>query len=124
MGRIGRDSFRLHARIWYRNSFQTFLTGRLFDEGSSTRIQCRAGMHPVVIAFMTIWFSFLGLMQLAIISSPLRPGEQLIWSLAPFALMVAFGTSLIAVGRWLARNELRGLVAFLEETIDASPARS
>jgi len=57
VGQLRAGSFRGHQRIGYRNSFQTHAVVLLTAEETGTRIRCRFGMHPVVIAFMAIWFT-------------------------------------------------------------------
>ena len=52
-------SVRLRKRIWYRNSFQTFLRGRLEAHDGGTRFRGRAGVHTFVFGFMAIWFGAL-----------------------------------------------------------------
>src|SRR5438445_577541 len=57
VGRSGAGSFRGHKRIGYRNSFQTYAMVSLKAEKTGTRITCRFCMHPIVTAFMAIWFA-------------------------------------------------------------------
>jgi hypothetical protein len=52
------------TRIWlqrpnYGNSFSKYLFLRLVAEGNQTRLHCRVGTHPVVIAFLIFWFGAL-----------------------------------------------------------------
>lgn len=123
VGGVSSRSFWLSVRITYRNSFQTVLFGRMSDDrGGGTRIECRAGMSVFTMVFMTIWFSFVGLAVVATPFAHARP--EVIWPQLVPLLMLAFGVGLVAVGRWFARNEVDELVAFLEETIDASPIDS
>lgn len=125
VGRVAADGLRLRLRIGYRNSFQTFLFGEVKDDGRGSRINARAGMHPFAAAFMALWITAVAVLALAAVSAMLGSGEDfsaqgLVW-LAPLA-MVAFGFGLVAMGRWLARNERAKLVAFLETTAQAKVA--
>ena len=117
IGRADRNSFNLRVRIDYRNSFQTILRGQLADDANGTRIRCRAGMAYFTVAFMTVWFSFIGI-GVAAMWPPrsLDPG-----TIISMALPI-FGVALVAFGRWFARQELPTLTAFLEETIEAERA--
>ena len=54
-GSITGTRLRARKRIFYRNSFQIRLSASLLEEGAHTRIVCRFGMHPVVIAFLVVW---------------------------------------------------------------------
>jgi hypothetical protein len=119
VGWADRERFNLRVRIGYRNSFQTILRGRLIDAGDGTRIRCQAGMPIFSIAFMTVWFSLIGSYFVAALPhlSWRDPGDVVAIALP------AFGVALVAIGRWIARDELAKLVAFLEDKIDAERAR-
>jgi hypothetical protein len=120
-GRVSEHSFSLRKRIGYRNSFQTNLRGRYVEEANGTRIKCYAGMHPFVVAFMTVWFALV-LTASAAIATQVANGD-LNGSPVVIIGMLIFGIVLVGAGRYAARNELTALTAFLEETIDARPAR-
>jgi hypothetical protein len=117
IGWADRNSFNLRVRIDYRNSFRTILRGQLADGIDGTRIRCHAGMPYFAVAFMTVWFLFIGV-GVAAIWPPrsLEPG-----TIISIALPI-FGVALVAVGRWFARQELPTLIAFLEDTIEAERA--
>ncbi|MCW5843734.1 MAG: hypothetical protein KIT77_20965 [Caldilinea sp.] len=57
IGRIGPARLRLHKRIAYRNSFQTFLVADMAERGGQTHLHCRFAPHLLVIAFMAAWFA-------------------------------------------------------------------
>ena len=117
VGRVDKTSFRLRQRIRYRNSFQTFLFGTMTADGRSTRLDCRVGMHPMVAGFIALWlFAVSGLLVAALASVP---ADETVLLIAIPAGMFVFGIGLVLLGRWLARNEQRQLVAFLEQTIEA-----
>ncbi len=121
IGAVGHSSFRLSKRINYRNSFRTHLFGRLTRENNATRIDCRTGMHILVIAFMTVWFGFLVAFALPVTlaistQQPLSPV-----TLVPLA-MVLLGVLLVWFGRWLSRGDVEELVAFVENTLGAERA--
>ncbi len=124
IGRVDERSFRLRLRLKYRNSFQTFLFGKIMEDGRSTRLRCRVGMHPIAAAVMALWLiAVVGLLVAALSSMDSDPAAGLF--LAVPGAMVAFGVALVWLGRWLARDERRRLIAFLEQTLgalDRSPA--
>jgi hypothetical protein len=118
------DGFSLHVRQWYRNSFRTELRARLHDEAGGTRLSCSAGMHPFVIAFMVAWFGIVATVAGGILmtfAGTAGDGDTLQIASGFFflALMGVFGFGLIKFGRWLARDELKRMLAFLGEVIDA-----
>jgi hypothetical protein len=59
VGRVSGRSVRLRKRIWYRNSFQTFLTGSLEERDGSVVFRGKAGMHPLARGIMAVWFGLL-----------------------------------------------------------------
>lgn len=130
VGHVGDKSLRLRWRINYRNSFQTVLFGTLGDDGSGTRLHCRAGMHPFVTVFMALWLGAVGIGAVSAVAMMLqfsREGEGAIPAAAGFGVvvpfvMVAFGVALVWFGRWLAREERQRLIEFLERTVGAKAA--
>jgi hypothetical protein len=121
VGRIG-ERFKLRKRLsgGSYNSFQTFVSGRLIDEGASTRIACRFGMHWFVTLFTVIWlapFVTTLIFSLAVDLATLRiqnPESYLV----P-VIFTAFGCGLVCLGRYMARGERQFLRDFLRDTLDA-----
>jgi hypothetical protein len=105
--RVEYSSFRIRKRIAYRNSFQPHLSGELSEEDGRTRIRCRLGMHPAVVAFMVIWFGGV------VIGS----GRVAMGAIGLVCCGVALG-----LGRFAGRNEPRFLLDFLRDTIAAREA--
>ena len=133
-GCVGDDTFRLRKRIWYNNSFQTHLRGHLLLDSRGTLIRCRAGMHPAVIAFLAVWFdgialfatiSLVSLLGHFAVGWPIRVTDTF-GLLAGSIAMIALGIGLVRFGRWLARDEKRQLIEFLERCVSApgQPSRS
>ena len=118
IGSVDRASFRLCRRLNFRNSFTTHLSGKLIDERDSTRIRCKAGMHPIVIAVLTVWFGALTLIAAFTTLSLWSEQPSSPFALIPLLLLFA-GMALVWFGRWLSRNDTQTLVDFLEATIDA-----
>jgi hypothetical protein len=125
IGSVGETSFRLRKRIYYRNSFQYSLSGKLIDDNGQTRLHCRIGPHPLVLAFLVIWFGGVlvacGAVSVWIAGafahrahpSNLWPGAAI-----PF-LMLAGGVALVMLGRYFARDEPDYLIDFLRKSLDA-----
>ncbi len=123
IGRLGRDSFRGHIRIGYRNSFQTYVTAKFLPDGAQTRIRCRFGLHPLVIVFMAIWFGVVltasgSIFVVAVVHLIQHTAVGLAGIAVPL-LMLAFGYGLVRVGRWIARDEQELLTEFLCTTLHA-----
>lgn len=122
---VSDDGFSLHVRQWYRNSFRTQLRARFHEDAGGTRLSCRAGMHPFVIAFMVVWFGIVATISAGILATllgtPSGDGDTLRIASGFFFLLLmgVFGAGLISFGRWLARDELARMLAFLSEVIDA-----
>ena len=126
IGRVDQTSFRIRKRLpaAVHNSFQSYLTGRMEDSGSATRVRCQFGMHPFVRVFMAIWFAMLfafgaGWIVMASHSNG-AGGFTVVGAIIPI-MMAVFGVGLVIFGRFFARNEQRFLLDFLAQTIDARP---
>jgi hypothetical protein len=128
VGRVTDSTLRLRKRIWYRNSFQTYLTATMRPEGSGTRICGEFAMHGFARAFMAVWFGLVlliggGSFIFALISG-LRDTSQLQSALSVFlfgAPMLVFGTLLVWFGRYLARDEARFMTEFLRNLVAPNP---
>ncbi len=117
-GRVYADRVRLERRIFYRNSFQPRLVGRMRDCPAGTCFDVSVGMHPAVWVFLAFWVLMLGPLALSIdaqaVVELLRHGTTdagviglAITGMLLFAVVLTFG------GRWLARSEGAELLAFL-----------
>src|SRR6201986_2803061 len=82
-GSVGETAIRLRKRIFYRNSFQFWLSAKLTEDAGSTRLQCTFGLHPFVRRFLEIWSAGVAVVGLTIAmqsawlllrGSPLSPG--------------------------------------------------
>jgi len=127
VGHVTRSRLRLRKRIEYRNSFQSHLTATMRPGPEGTIISGEVAMHPVVQAFLFIWFGFvilvgLGMLLAAVGSKSSHSGVELHngW-LGAFVIsvMLIFGYGLVRAGRHLARDEGRYLSDFLIRTLDA-----
>jgi hypothetical protein len=125
IGRIRGSRLRARKRtFWYRNSFQTYLSAELVADGSETRIRCRFGMHPFVIAFSVVWLcaatSLCGVALLHFGNS--RQASPDAWpGIAVCLLLPAFGWGIVCFGRYLARGEKQFLTDFIRQTLNAMP---
>jgi hypothetical protein len=121
IGSIGETSFRIRKRIFYRNSFQASLSGKLIDDNGQTRVHCRVGLHPFVTTFLTVWIGIVligciwMIVSLASGAIPLNRSPQ---AAVPF-LMLAGGVAILKVGQHLSRDEADFLVDLVRKTLDA-----
>lgn len=125
VGSVGETSFRWRKRIYYRNSFQYSLSGKLIDDNGQTRLHCRIGLHPFVRAFLAFWFGVVliacGVVTVSIAGAlargaplaTLQPGAAI-----PFLMLVG-GFALLMFGRYLSRDEPDFLIDVLRQTIEA-----
>ena len=103
------------------------LTASLNPLGGGTELDCRIGLHPMVKAFMAVWFGFLGLGFLVLILASagglgeagqpgVLPGAVAV--IVPVALML-FGVLLVRFGKYLSRGETVFLTGFLKDLLEA-----
>jgi hypothetical protein len=118
VGRVSEHGVRLQRVIpMVGNSFKPFFVGRFEVRDGVTVLTGRFGLLTIVKVFMTFWlgmaFVFAGGMLLGKFSSP-NPVPPFL-AFQPF-LMLGFGIALVAVGKWLARND----VAWLSNVIEGA----
>ncbi len=97
IGKVIGKRFWGRQHIGYRNSFQTYLSGELLEEGGQTRVRCRFLMHPLIIAVLTAFlgFALFKCAELAI------KGQ---FDIGPPILLV-FGYAMVCIGRLFAQGE-------------------
>jgi hypothetical protein len=125
-GSVSETAIRLRKRIFYRNSFQCWLSAKLAEDNGQTRLYCTFGLHPFVRVFFEIWIGIVSVAGLTIAmqttwlwlrSSPLSPSA---WLGIVFPLIMAsFAFLLLKFGDYLAQDEPVFLIEFLARTIDA-----
>jgi hypothetical protein len=118
VGKVSEHGVRLQRVIpMVGNSFKPFFVGRFEVRDGVTVLTGRFGLLTIVKVFMTFWlgmaFVFAGGMLLGKFSSP-NPVPPFL-AFQPF-LMLGFGIALVAVGKWLARND----VAWLSNVIEGA----
>ena len=128
VGRIEADSFRIHKKIYYRNSFQQHLYGRLLDTpDGGTRISSEIremNLKPILILAGAIaLLSVIGVLWPILSHRAQFHDVPLIALIAPagvIPLLLGIGVLAVTIGRYAARNERRYLLEFLGRTLDAS----
>ena len=129
LGRVTETSLHLRKRIAYRNSFQSMFSGTMRPSNGGTVITGDFAMHPFVIVFMAVWFcgvlgigGTLAIATIAHLFSGAEPRGDHDWLgiVAPVGMAI-FGVALVAVGRYIARQEAQFITDFLTRTLDAAP---
>ena len=121
IGSVGESSFRFRKRIFYRNSFQASLSGKLLEDNGRTRVHCRVGLHPFVTGFLAVWIGIVLIGCVAMIASLASgaiPANRWPQAAIPF-LMLAGGIAILKVGQFLSRDEADFLIDFVRRTLDA-----
>ena len=114
------QAFRIRKRISYRNSFQTIVSVTLCADGFQTRVRCRSGIDPFVVALTTGWFGILAAVEIAVGASSLGSGgvpDSFV--VAPLGIMAA-GAGIIGWGRWMAEDEFEFVAGFLRSRLQAT----
>lgn len=121
------DRFRLFATgpRYILNSFVPFFYGSLEALPNGTRIHGRFRMHPFTRIFMAIWFGFLGVFTLLVITSLLfgdrQPQQPIHILFEGPVIMALFGTALVRFGWWFARGQRQSIRDFIRNDLLAQP---
>jgi hypothetical protein len=129
VGKVGDENIRLRKvpNPGISNGFQTYLFGRLTDDGDQTRLRCRIGMHLFPVAFLVLWFGALLFMSFLLLGNMVikvnTPSDSSTiegwWVFIVPLLFACFGGAFFIIGRYCARDEERFLIDFLRKTINA-----
>jgi hypothetical protein len=92
-GQLRGNEFEIKRIINYRNSFLPIIKGRIQTIGTGTRITVNMRIHVAVMAFMAVWFGFIGLFFLASLNSE-DNGDTILFPLG----MLLFGYALTMGG--------------------------
>jgi hypothetical protein len=123
--KVRGDRFRLFAwgPINLRNSFVPLFYGRIEEASGNTHIRGGFRMHPVVQAFLVLWFGGLVAMAALLV---LLPASSWGPGVAPPALsvlgpvvMILIGFGFVRFGRWLARGQVESVQSFLVSELKA-----
>jgi hypothetical protein len=130
LGSVSDKSIRLRKRMYYRNSFQCWLSAKFVEEDGQTRLHCTVGLHPFVRIFLEYWVGGVLLAGGFIIVRTIRayfsdpdPLPPNLWlGIAGPLVMLGFGGIMLTLGDYLSGDEPRFLIEFVERTIDAREA--
>jgi hypothetical protein len=134
MGNIRRKSFTLWIRRYVniagdnqivRNSFASVCFGKLIPNRGTTIVKGYIGMHPIIIAFLSIWFTGiigfggLGIASVAVnVASGRSNTDDLIGTSALVVGMLAFGIIILFVGNRLSREDSADFIHFIKSILN------
>ena len=126
LGSVTASRFWGCRRIYYGNSYRTFIFARFLTEPSGSKINIRFGISPFVFLFMCVWFGLGFLVGLGMLYSAISsyshgnaPPYTWVFLVFPWAILGA-GYGMLRFGRWLARNEKAFLLDFLRKELSAT----
>ena len=99
-GSLSIDGFIMTRIIHYRNSFLPIIRGTFSPSPWGTKITIKMTLHPLVIAFMTMWLGSVGSMAVALCLAAIF-SDDVAWPipLAPLGMFI-FGWALTSGGFW------------------------
>jgi hypothetical protein len=122
IGRVFGRWVCLRKRIGYSNGFQTFITGAFEPRGGGSVFRGKAGLHPLVIVFMAVWYAGLVLPGVMFCRTHAQSGllGNAPLALVPLCIIGPLGAIGLRFSRYLARGEQRFLIAFMAGVLEAS----
>jgi hypothetical protein len=115
VGKVSEKSVRLQRVIpMIGNSFKPFFLGRFQSIEGKVLLVGRFTMLPIMKVFMTFWFGFVTLTSVGFLFA-VNSTIPVPAVLGPF-VMVGGGVAMLALGKWLARND----IAWLSEVIEGA----
>jgi hypothetical protein len=121
MGRVDEEHVRLVRVIPYvRNSFKPMFTGAFEESDGRTVLRGSFGMQGVVKVFMSFWFGALAAFALFSAWHAVKDRPDAWKGVLFCAGMGLAGMGILALGKWLARND----EAWLSAVIRAALTRS
>ena len=109
-GFINTNEFEVRRIIKYRNSFLPIIKGKFASHDLGTTITLTMQLHPLVLAFMCVWFGGTGLFLIAFATAA-SPGV-----IGPL-IMLLFGWALVTGGFWFeAKKQKEFLIDLLSDS--------
>jgi hypothetical protein len=131
-GRISGSKLFARKQVGYKNLFQTRLSADTLEQDGRTLIRCRFSLHPFTRTFQVLWFAGVLLIcgpifvmsLLTLAEAPSRgPAGKWEGVFVPIGMFV-FSVGNYWFGRYLARNERQFLIAFVCDTLAATPLQA
>jgi hypothetical protein len=112
-GHVRRGWASLHKRPALRNEFQPILAVSITPAEGGARLFCRVGRFWTYWVMVVAWGFLVAFVAVgAVLNDALFGVGELIF-------LLALGLASAAFGRWLGRNDLAFLLAFVQETLEA-----
>ena len=96
-GIVKGKTFNITRIIQYRNSFLPQIKGNVENDINGTKVNIKMRLHPIVLTFMIIWFSGVGIGFLLTLSILLSNKSFEPMTLIPFGMLI-FGYALVTGG--------------------------
>jgi hypothetical protein len=123
--KVDGEKFRIEAQgpRFVSNAFVPFFYGRFIPSTNGSRFRGRIQMHPLVKAFMAIWFGFIGVFP-AIFLLGVRSGESdgdtsPLLAIFLAVITVILGIGLVKFGQLTSRDQRRSIGRFLDTELMA-----
>ena len=124
IGSVDAQGFTAQKRISYRNSFQYRLNATLADAPGGTRVSGRFAMNPLILVFVAVFVSVVGMVAIAVLPGELGP--MLAGNAPPdgwvalVPLWMLFGlAAMLLIGRAIGTSEGEFLADFVRRTVEA-----
>jgi hypothetical protein len=121
IGAVSPAGFELRKKLPYKNDLQTEAAARFELAPDGTRMRVRLGARSWVLLFLSLWLSIITVVMISVPYLCRAYPKSCHGNLPPGA---AFGVPILAVcilalGRWLSRNDAEFLISFLKEKLQA-----
>jgi hypothetical protein len=121
IGAVSPAGFELCRRIVYKNDLQTAATARFELAPDGTRMRIRLGARRWVLLFLSLWLSVITAIMLSVPYLCQKFPGSCHGNLPPWVAysIPLFAFCILALGRWLSRNDGEFLISFLKEKLQA-----
>ena len=115
------EGFRIARIIHYRNSFLPVITGSFRHRPSEINIAVRMRLHPLAMAFMSVWFGGFTLFLVLVLAAVFTGrAVQYPLLLIPFGMLL-FGWALVSGSFWLEAKKAESLLLDMFNRRSRSP---
>lgn len=121
IGLVSPAGFELRRKIVYKNDLQTAATARFELAPDGTRMRIRLGARRWVVLFMSLWLSVITVIMVSVPYLCRANPKSCHGNLPPWVAYSTpiFAFCILALGRWLSRNDAEFLTALLKEKLQA-----
>jgi len=112
-GHVRRGWASLHKRPALRNEFQPVLAVSMTPAGDGARLLCRVGRFWTYWVMVVAWGFLLAFFAVGAV------WDDAVFGVGTLIVLIVIGLASAAFGRWLARNHVAFLLAFVQETLEA-----